>query len=60
MTRCNECKREIHGEWDRIDAGAVIGGEKVHRDVNLHPDCYVPWMLHNYPWACHVRTREVA
>ena len=60
MTRCNQCEAEIHGEWDRIDAGATVGGERVPRDVNLHSDCYGPWMLANYPWACHVRTREVS
>lgn len=61
MTRCNECKQPIDGEWDRIDAGAVIGGQRIAHDVNLHPDpCYGAWMLRNFPWVCQVRTREVS
>lgn len=61
MNRCDECRQPIHGEWVRIDAGATVGGQRIARDVNLHQDvCHAEWMLHNFPWVCNVRTREVS
>ena len=60
MHTCDLCRLPIRGEWDRMDAGVVLGARSPHpvtltRDVNLHPDCLGAWYLRNHPELVTVR-----
>lgn len=60
VNRCKQCRKEIVGEYVRIDAGTrLTTGEVIRADVNLHPvDCYGPYMLAHYPWLTTTHTRD--
>lgn len=58
MTICTHCHERIEGERVRLDAGLTLDGKRIRTDVNLHDDCYGPWMLAHYPWLCRVTSRE--
>lgn len=59
VNRCKHCKREIVGEYVRLENGSVLStGEVIRADTNLHGECYGPWMLAHYPWLATSYTRD--
>jgi hypothetical protein len=58
---CAECKGGIVGDYPRFAAGTILtDGSRITREVNLHPDCLGPWMLHHYPWTVRARVVDAA
>ena len=59
VNRCKHCRKEIVGEYVRLDAGTrLTTGDMIRADVNLHGDCYGPWMLAHYPWLTTTHSRD--
>ena len=50
------CRLPIRSDegWLRLERGSVLGAstphpERIAADVDLHHDCYVPWMAEHHP-----------